>query len=109
MLTVLGANLLKLKPCLNLDESGALTVCKKFRGDLSKVTEEYVKYILSLPNIDYRRLFIAYTSMSKEILNNITAKVRELSDFKEVLVSKAGCVIGTHGGPNALALFYMST
>ena len=108
MLTAFGANLLKLRPCFHIDGNGIMTVIKKFRGNFSQVALDYTKYVMSLPNIDYQRLFISYTQMSEEVLNAVVKCVKELSNFKEILITKTGCTIATHGGPNTLALFYMN-
>ena len=37
----LGANVLKLKPCLEMRE-GKLVVCKKYRGAMGKVYRQYI-------------------------------------------------------------------
>ena len=37
----LGANMLKLKPCLEMRE-GKLVVCKKYRGSMDKVYRQYI-------------------------------------------------------------------
>jgi len=108
ILTAFGANLLKLKPCLALDDQGQMHVAKKFRGTFASAALDYVKHVLSAPNIDYSRLYICYTEIQKGTLDLILNFVEGIKKFSEVLVSQTGCVIATHGGPNTLALFYMT-
>ena len=39
--TAFGANLLNLKPCIEM-RNGKLEVCKKYRGNIEKVYEKYI-------------------------------------------------------------------
>lgn len=107
ILTAFGANLLRLRPCLEV-KKGVLSVGKKFRGSFEQVALEYTKYVLSFKNIDFSRLFISYTAMSKDILDKVIETVKSLTNFKEIFITRTGCTIATHGGPNTLAVFYLT-
>ena len=102
-----GANLLRLRPCLSIDSDGGLHVTKKFRGNYAQVTKEYVRFVLDQPDISDRRLMFSYTSVEPEILEKSLEIIRESGKFREVLVTRAGCAMSCHVGPNTLALFYM--
>ena len=106
MLTAWGANFLRLKPCFMM-KNGVLSVTKKFRGSFNHVALEYAKFVLAIKNIDYSKVFISYTQMSKDLLDKVVATIKSLADFKEIFVTQTGCTIATHGGPNTLAIFYM--
>ncbi|QAT51058.1 DegV family protein [Caproiciproducens sp. NJN-50] len=107
MLQMFGANLLKLRPCLLLDNQGELSVCKKFRGNFRQVCKEYARFVLSQPNPDGERAFVTTTGMDQELFGEITDLVRESGRFREVLNSRAGCAMTTHTGPNTLVIFYL--
>ncbi len=107
ILTMFGANLLKLRPCLAVDNEGVLSVSRKFRGAFPQVALQYTEYMLSQPDIDYRRVFISYTSLDDEVLRSVVDRVRAENKFKEILITRTGCTISCHGGPNTLAVFYM--
>lgn len=107
ILTMFGANLLKLRPCLAVDANGVLSVGKKFRGNFPQVALAYTEYMLSQPDIDYRRVFISYTSLADEVLRSVIERIKQEEKFKEILITKTGCTISCHGGPNTLAIFYM--
>lgn len=107
MLQMFGANLLKLRPCLLLDNQGELSVCKKFRGNFRQVCKEYTRFVLSQPNPDGERAFVSTTGMDRELFGEITELVRESGRFREVLNSRAGCAMTTHTGPNTLVIFYL--
>ena len=106
MLQTFGANLLKLRPCLLLDSRGSLSVVKKFRGNYAQVCREYARFILSQPNPDPGRAFVATTGMDKTLFDEIAGMVRGSGIFGEVLTSRAGCTMTTHTGPNTLVVFY---
>lgn len=107
MLQMFGANLLKLRPCLLLDNRGVLSVCKKFRGNFQQVAREYARFVLSQPNPDGERAFVSTTGMDQELFDEIVGMVKESGRFSEVLTSRAGCAMTTHTGPNTLVVFYM--
>lgn len=56
----LGANLLKLKPCIEVhpEKNGAMEVGKKYRGDLKKVLVQYTKDTLNRDDLQLDRVFI---------------------------------------------------
>lgn len=106
LLQAFGANLLKLRPCLLLDTSGALSVCKKFRGNFAQVCREYARFVLSLPNPDGARAAVTTTGMDPALFDEIAGMVRDSGRFREVITSRAGCTMTTHTGPNTLVIFY---
>lgn len=67
-LQMLGANVLHLKPCIEVDNtSGCMSVGKKYRGSLEKALEQYVKDRLEgRTDIVYRRAFITHSGISEE-------------------------------------------
>lgn len=107
-LMVLGANLLKLKPRLLIDKMGNLKVDKKYRGSLANVAIDYVKDILSEKALNTKRAFVSHTGVPKEIIDNILKVVKEIANFKEVIVTRCGCTITCHGGPGTLAVFFLT-
>jgi DegV family protein with EDD domain len=106
-LQMLGANLLRLRPCLHVDQQGIIKVIKTFRGNFAQAIVSYTKYMLEQLDIDYSRVFISHTGMAKELLDKVINMVKAEGKFKEILVTTTGCTIACHGGPNTLAVFYM--
>ncbi|WP_411676060.1 DegV family protein [Caproicibacter sp.] len=104
---LVGANLLKLHPCLLLDNRGILSACKKFRGNFQQVCREYARFVLSQPNPDSERAFVSTTGMDQKLFDEIVGMVKDSGRFREVLTSRAGCSMTAHTGPNTLVIFYM--
>ncbi|MEE1185921.1 MAG: DegV family protein [Acutalibacteraceae bacterium] len=103
-----GANLLKLKPCIEV-KNGSMDVAEKFRGKMSAVLKEYVdKRLADADDIDLTRCFVTHTYIDdKTIPNEIKAYVSEKLPFKEVIENTAGSTISTHCGPGTLGVLFI--
>ncbi|MDR1891536.1 MAG: DegV family protein [Oscillospiraceae bacterium] len=106
-LAALGANLLRLKPCIEV-RGGKMTVGKKYRGKLADVHREYIAEHLRNPeDIDTTRIFITHSGCPDELLENAKSEVSKLVKFDEVLVTRAGCSISVHCGRNTLGILFI--
>lgn len=101
----LGANLLRLKPCINLVD-GKMSVGKKYRGAFDKVLPDYVRDQLAGKNVDLDRIFEVNTRCDPAIPQAVCRQVQE-SGFREVLTAVAGCTISCHCGPNTLGVIFV--
>jgi len=106
-LAALGANLLKLKPCIEV-KSGNMIVGKKYRGKLLDVLKEYVNARLAdKDDIELDRIFITHSGCSDEITDEISKLVKQILPFKEVFITRAGCTISVHCGPGTLGILFV--
>lgn len=105
----LGANLFKLKPCIEVKD-GNMIVGKKYRGALREVLTQYVENKLKdKTDLDLDKILITHTIQDQELLDNVVNEIGKLQDFKEILPTHAGCSVSVHCGPNTLGLIYMVT
>lgn len=103
----LGANMLKLKPCLEMRE-GKLVVCKKYRGSMDKVYRQYIAERLAGKTVVTDHAFITHSGeVPEETLSQLTELVRELAPFEEVFVTQAGCTVSSHCGPGTLGVLFL--
>ena len=104
----LGANLLNLKPCIEV-KGGKMSVVKKYRGNYSKCLSSYVKDRLAeRDDLMHDLLFLTYTPVTDENLAAVRSAIKEYgSDFKEVLESDAGCTVSCHCGPGTLGVLFI--
>lgn len=103
----LGANLLKLKPCIEVAE-GKMHVGKKYRGEYKKCVVEYVKNRLKdREDLDLSRIFITYTSCSPKLVEEVRKAIEQEVSFDEILETTAGCTISAHCGPNTLGILFL--
>ena len=102
-----GANLLKLKPCIQVKD-GAMGVCKKYRGKYVQTLREYVvERLTDYSDIDLDRIFITHAGCDPEIVEEVRALVSKTAPFKEILVTRAGCTVSSHCGANTLGVLYI--
>lgn len=104
---MLGANLLKLKPCIDVT-NGKMDVSKKYRGKYGEVLKQYVSERLAdLDDIDNTRIFITHAGCADEIVSAVEAQVKEYNFFSEVIIVRAGCTVSSHCGADTLGILYI--
>lgn len=103
-----GANLLKLRPCIEV-VNGKMGVRKKYRGKMEVVVKEYIEDITSAyPNIDKTRCFITYTTAPDAMLNAAVNTAKSLNLFDEILITNASGTVTSHCGHNTLGILFMT-
>lgn len=104
----LGANLLKLKPALEMKD-GKLGVYKKYRGSITAVYQQYIKERLAGKSIRPGHVFITESGEIEEAtVTELEALVRELIPVKEIHHTTAGCTISSHCGPKTLGVLFIN-
>ena len=103
----LGANLLNLKPCIEVRD-GKMIVSKKYRGNYNKSLASYVKDRLA-DRDDIRRdvLFVTKTSVSDEEYAAVMEAVKTHGHFETVYETTAGCTASCHCGPGTLGVLFV--
>ncbi len=109
-LAAFGANLLGLKPCLEINtNTGNLEVVKKYRGSLEKVLREYVRdQLTNNKKIRTDKIFITYSTISPEILSMVRDMIEETIHFENIYEAPTSCNISSHCGPNTLGILFMT-
>ena len=103
----LGANLLSLKPCIEVKD-GKMSVVKKYRGNFAKCLSNYVKDRLAdRTDIDKETLFVTRTPVSEDCLDAVKAAVDAYGDFENVYWTEAGCTVSCHCGPGTLGVLFV--
>ena len=103
----LGANVLKLKPCLEMRE-GNLVVCKKYRGSIEKVYPQYISQRLAGKSVVEDWAFITHSGqVPEETLRELTEQVKAEAPFREVFITQAGCTVSSHCGPKTLGVLFL--
>ena len=106
-LAALGANILKLKPCIEVKD-GKMTVGKKYRGNFATVIKQYVRdRIKGRDDIDKRYIFVTSTIRTpKEVTDEIESMLRDYG-FETIMRTHAGCTISNHCGPVCLGILFL--
>lgn len=109
-LAMLGANLLQLKPSIEVNNAdGSMTVGKKYRGKLEKVLINYVHDQLErYQNIRTHRVFITHAGIGQKYVDIVKAELDRIHYFKKIFIERASCTISSHCGPGTLGILFMT-
>ena len=106
-LAMFGANLLKLKPCIQVKD-GKMDVAKKYRGKFSEVAKQYInEKNADYSDIDLDRVFVTHAGCDPELMNELVDIVKSKAPFKEVFLTRAGCTVSSHCGANTLGVLFI--
>ena len=105
-IAALGANLLKLRPCIDVID-GKMKVTKKYRGAMEKCIKEYVSDRLKqVEAYDSELIFITHTT--KPEMTAIAAEaIKNNGSFSEIAVTDAGCTVACHCGEDTLGILFI--
>ena len=103
----LGANLLNLKPCIEVRDNKMIVV-KKYRGSYSKCLSSYVKDRLAdRDDITRQTLFVTYTPVEEDCYSAVMEAVGQCPAFENVYETTAGCTVSCHCGPGTLGVLFV--
>lgn len=103
----LGANLLNLKPCIEV-KNGKMTVVKKYRGNMEKVIANYIKDRLAgRTDIDEERIFLSHSTVSAECISVMEEAIAQYGNFNHVYDTTVGCTISCHCGPGTAGILFV--
>ena len=103
----LGANLLNLKPCIEV-KNGKMGVVKKYRGNYAKCLASYVKdRLANRDDLDKGTLFVTRTPVTEECFNAVKDAVAQYNDFETTYWNEAGCTVSCHCGPGTLGVLFV--
>lgn len=104
--TLLGANLLQLKPCIEVVD-GKMGVEKKYRGSFGKCLDAYVRDRLQgRTDIVNERIFITHPACD-EYVERVRGEIKKYADFEEIDETHAGCTVSCHCGPGTLGILFI--
>lgn len=107
-LSMFGANLLKLRPRLQLID-GKITPTDKYRGKMQSVLLKYVDDTLAqYNNPDKTRCFVTHANADPETVAEIIEHIKSKNIFSEVIESKASATIFSHCGKGTLGILYIN-
>ncbi len=107
LVAALGANLLKLKPCIEVVDN-KMIVAKKYRGSMAKCMDRYVRDRLeNSENILPERIFVTHSPVAKEVNEAAHNAIRDCMHFDHVYDTNAGCTISCHCGEGCQGVLYI--
>ena len=105
--TALGANLLRLKPALEM-KNGKLEMYKKYRGSIGAVYKQYITERVQGKKIRPGHVFLTESGeIPPERIEELEQLIRELTGCRELHHTMAGCTVSTHCGPGCLGVLFI--
>lgn len=103
----LGANLLRLKPCIEV-KNGELKFVKRYHGSFESCVEQYVRDRLqSRDDVQMHRIFITHSNTSRKSIQIAEENIRVRCKFEHIDETNAGCTVCSHCGPNTLGVLFL--
>ena len=103
----LGANLLNLKPCIEVKD-GKMSVVKKYRGNYAKCLANYVKDRLDgRDDLTREILFVTKTPVTDECHAAVMEAIDQCPAFETMYETNAGCTVSCHCGPGTLGVLFV--
>lgn len=104
----LGGKLLKIKPCIAVQD-GAMCMVDKYRGNFAKCVEKYVKDRLKdRKDLRLDRIFITHTPVDAEAVLAARETILKYAPFVEIYETIAGCTVSCHCGPGTLGILFIT-
>ena len=106
-LTLFGANLLKIRPQIVV-ENGKMIPGKKYRGNYNHVVKSYCQDVLDKYNTpDLSIGFVTYTTADDDVIETAKTYLVERG-FKKIYVTRAGATVTSHCGEDTLGILYIN-
>lgn len=103
----LGANLLGLKPCIEVS-GGKMGVCKKYRGSFESAVRQYVRERLEgREDIRPALAFVTHPAAPESVVRAALDTAAQYGSFDQVLETHAGCTVSCHCGPHTLGILFV--
>ena len=107
-LAAFGATALKLRPTLAVVD-GVIKVDRKVRGDIKSATMKYATGLEEgMMNAREDTVFITHSGARQDIIDEVYGYVKGLNKFKNIYITRAGCVVSSHCGAGTLGVLFIS-
>ena len=104
--TAAVGTMLNIKPVLHVDDEGHLISVSKVRGRKASIEALAAKVGQLGEGFDNRVAFISHGDCLEDA-QTLAAMLKERYGVQEVIIGYVGAVIGSHAGPDVLALFFL--
>ena len=106
-IAVLGANILKLKPCIAVQD-GKMGVVKKYRGSMEKCLRDYIAdQLKEKDGVVRTRLLLTHSGVDASLVELVRQEIAKYVEFEEVAENRAGCTVSSHCGPGTLGIIFL--
>lgn len=101
-----AGSILKIRPFMCLDNHGVVVPISKVRTKKALINAYVEKFRSSVIKPDTQIVFIGHADCEDDA-KILAGRLKEECGVKKFIINHIGPVIGAHGGPGAMALFYV--
>ncbi len=102
-----AGTVLKLHPKIVVKD-GKMSAAKKYMGPMNRIVMNYVKDLEPLLHkAKTERAFITHSGCDEELLMEVRNYLDALGIFSKIHITRAGCVVSSHCGPNTLGVLFI--
>lgn len=98
--------MLNIKPVLHVDNEGKLISVSKVKGRKKSIKELLEKLKKNITNSEEQTIFISHGDCLDEA-EHLKSLILEEIKVKNIIIGNIGPVIGSHSGPETVAVFFM--
>ncbi|MDR2822914.1 MAG: DegV family protein [Acholeplasmatales bacterium] len=103
---LLLAGALDIKPLMRLSEEGVMVPYGKTVGRKRSLAQLAKKIAEKIENPELQTIYIAHGDVLDDV-NFLISKIKELITPKDFVITYVDTVVGAHGGPGTLAVFFV--
>ena len=105
-LKLLGANILKIRPSLQISDQGKVVPDKKFKGDFGRAVREWTEYKLAQTSGANKDIaFVVHSDIDDALAIHVIEKLKE-AGFRDVIRIVTGTTLTTHCGRNMIGVVF---
>lgn len=102
-----AAAFFNIKPCIMVRD-GKMVIGRKYHGKFKMVVKKYVNDVLeNSEDIDPQFAFLTHSGVDSEFINEVYQQIKEKNIFENIFISRAGCTISSHCGPDTLGVLFI--
>ena len=102
-----AAALLNIKPSIMVRD-GKMVIGRKYHGKFRMVVKKYVNDVLeNSTDINPKFVFITHSGVDADLLEETYQQLKEKNIFENIFISRAGCTISSHCGPDTLGVLFI--
>lgn len=100
--------MMHIKPVMHVDSEGRLVPVSKARGRKAALGALMAEMEKTAQNPSEQTVFISHGDCLEDA-RTLADMIREKMQVEEFVINPVGPVIGSHSGPNTLALFFLGS
>jgi len=106
-LKLLGANILKIRPALQVNDQGKVVLDKNFKGQFAPAVHEWTEYKMTqTKNADREIAFVVHSDIDESIATHVVTAFKN-DGFNQVIRLVTGTTLTTHVGRNMIGVLFL--